>query len=195
VPSPLQQLLDEFPFPASLGDASHCFVYVNPAFSEVYGWTRQEIVGLPGAILLPRNFSSTLLKRIQNRIAHSHAGWSEVISQAHKNGGQLHMHCRAFPVKPSLAQNPVLHLGIFAPPGKLAEVETALVALLTGAVLNHAAMNGSARAFRVRRTRGEEICRLAALGYSRKEISAMMSISVSTVGVVLFRAKQRDRAQ
>lgn len=190
--STLEKLLDEFPFPAALGDAAHRFVHVNPAFVATYGWKREDIVGLPGAILLPRNFSAAHLKRILNRIAHANEGWSEVISQARKDGALLQMHCRTFPVKPALAHAPVLTLGIFARDGRLAEVETELVALLSGAVLNHATPAGTARATRTPRTRGQEVCRLAALGYTRKEISAMMGISVSTVGVVLFRAKQRD---
>jgi PAS domain S-box-containing protein len=188
----LDQLLEDFPFPASLADPTHRFVHVNPAFTDMYGWSREQIVGLPAAVLLPRNFSDAQLARILSRIADADEGWNGVVSHSRKDGRVIRMHCRTFPVKPSVDQGAVLNLGIYAPEAEMPRAETALVALLSGAVLNHGTGLLSARSLRVRRTRGEEICRLSALGYSRKEISSMMGISVSTVGVVLFRAKRRD---
>ena len=188
----LDQLLEDFPFPASLTDPAHRFVHVNPAFAKVFGWTRDQIVGLPVAVLLPRNFSDDQLAGIIARIADADAGWNGVISQSRRDERLIRMHCRTFPVKPSASRGAVLNLGIHAREGEMPRAETALVALLSGGVLNLTTGTVSLRSQRARRTRGEEICRLAALGYSRKEISSMMKISVSTVGVVLFRAKRRD---
>lgn len=68
----------------SITDLNGNFIYVNPAFSKIYGYTQTEIVGKNINIILPIGFDSELSKEIH--AATQKGGWKGELLNVRKDG-------------------------------------------------------------------------------------------------------------
>ncbi len=186
----LGKVLDAFHYPATLTNSKDRFVYVNKAFTARYGFSEKEILGLSPTILVPRDFPAGELKALKKHIATRQNGWEGPLINQTKLFEPILIYLRTAPIRPSKHLPTLLYLGFSASPEEIKDAETELFSLFAGALLLDGLELTKLSKKKVERSRQYEVCRLHKLGYSTKEIASIMGITVSTVNVVTWRARQ-----
>lgn len=186
----LCKALDGFPYPATLTNSKDRFVYVNKAFTTRYGFSEKEILGLSPTILVPKDFPEGELKALKRHIATRQHGWEGPLINRTKSLEPILIYLRTAPVRPDKRLPTLLYLGFSALPEEIKNAETELFSLLAGALLSGELMSTKSSKKGAEKSRQLEVCRLRDLGYSTKEIAAIMGITSSTVNVVTWRARK-----
>ena len=76
--SRLGNLLEEFPYAATVANQDNVLVFVNRAFTQVYGWEEKEIISLTPRLLVPPDFPEFPLGRIRHAISKAPTGSLEL---------------------------------------------------------------------------------------------------------------------
>lgn len=186
----LCKALDAFSFPATLTNSKDRFVYVNRAFTVRYGFSETEILGLSPTILVPNDFPEGKLKALKKNIATRPAGWEGVLINQTRSQERIVVYLRTVALRPQRHLPNLFYLGFSALPEEIKKAEAELISLLSAALLMRRPEGRISKAD-PEKTRQREVCQLRDLGYSTKEIAAIMGITVSTVNVVTWRARRR----
>lgn len=165
-------------------------MYVNKAFMARYGFSENEILGLSPTILVPKDFPEGELKALKKHIATKQHGWEGPLINRTKSFEPILIYLRTAPVRPDKCLPTLLYLGFSALPEEIKNAETELFSLLAGALLSGELVPTKSSKKGAEKSRQMEVCRLRDLGYSTKEIAAIMGITVSTVNVVKWRSRQ-----
>lgn len=84
--SRLGDILDGFPHAASVANKDNLLVYVNRAFTRLYGWEEREIMGLTPRFLAARNHPEANLREIRRAISSAATGWCGQLENCTKAG-------------------------------------------------------------------------------------------------------------
>jgi PAS domain S-box-containing protein len=192
--SALANLLSSFGYPATITDSQNRFVYANPAFLKRYGYQLSEILGLSPRILTPRNLSEHELLDVDHSTLLT--GWEGVLVNQTKQKKLFPIFLRTFPVRFDSKTKPTLFFGISCDPKQKKKCTDELADRMLALLLQLPALKpGQSSAPAAQPQMGKrqrEVQRLLALGYSYKEIAAMVGISVSTVRVVKWKLRERE---
>jgi PAS domain S-box-containing protein len=181
-------LLDAFPYAATLTNASDQFVYANSAFSEKYGWSEEEIIGLKPSLLLPLSFITATLAPIRKEIEGSKLSWCGMIQNQHKNGSLFTIELMTFQIKMVAPLSPSLFLGISSPVGAISNALSELISSFCRVMFE--TPSPPKEELGVLR-KHEQIIRLRQFGYSLKEIAGFLGVDINTPNVVLHRARRK----
>jgi PAS domain S-box-containing protein len=186
--SRLGHVLEDFPHPATVANGNNLLVYVNPAFSSLYGWSEQEILGLTPRLLVDSAFPEKQLRAIKRQISSMRTGWCGELENITKAGRKFLIRLWAVPVRPTPDLPRLFHLGVSVPASSNLRPEDELAARLAGAVLaeRHSPRPGTERLSRL-----EQILNLRALGYATKEIAEVLGVAPNSINVALHRGRMR----
>jgi PAS domain S-box-containing protein len=81
----LYQAINQAPVSLLITDASGIIQYVNPAFEEITGYKKEEVVGEKAQILQSENYDHSFLEKIRDEIKNKKVFRDEIISKR-KNG-------------------------------------------------------------------------------------------------------------
>jgi PAS domain S-box-containing protein len=182
--------LNDLSCAVSITDTYNKFVYVNQAFTLIYGWTSGEILGLTPGLLVPRLQAARWLDDFKREVLKP-GGWVGRVVNVTKSGVKILVSLRTFAVRPAKRGGPTFFIGLSSLNEDLREAECELVSRLASVSL---ARGIELKPLSVGRalSRQLQVCRLKALGYHTKDIAVMLGISASTVNVALFRERRKS---
>lgn len=186
--SHLAEVIDGFGYAVTLTNSLDEFVYVNPAFSDRFGWCEAEIVGLKPAVLLPEGFPESDFKTLRQRIAEPGVIWAGAVRNRNKNGDIFTIELVTFSINLIEALPRNLRVGISAEPGLIGEAFSGLMALLCRVA--YGVKTGSVGPVK-KLGRPDQIENLYAHGYNTKEIAGFMNLGHNTPHVILHRARRK----
>jgi PAS domain S-box-containing protein len=186
---------ETFPYPVAITDTRDVIVYVNPAFERTYGYEAARVIGLPPHFLLPPDIERAA---IRNNLAWLHGGkiWEGVLPNVTATGNLIHLHLIGLPVGARDRQEPfgIVYVGCeVAMKDRMRMEFLELMArnYFSARILPDFRAPSEAR----RGERGRAVVGLLDLGYTPKQVAAMLGISPSTVGVLKWKAKHHGKKQ
>lgn len=188
--SRLGELLEEFPHAATITNADNRVVFVNVAFSSLYGWRETEILGLSPRLLARREYPEVKYRRLRQAISSATHGWCGQLENVTKNGRKLLVRVWAAKVKPDASLPCLYYLGLTVPADSGLRPEEELTSRLAGTLLRDKQISQS-RAQRL--TPAQQIANFHSLGFSTKEIAAIFGVEPNTINVALHRERRRAR--
>jgi PAS domain S-box-containing protein len=189
--SRLGRVLEEFPYPSTVANGHNLLVYVNPAFSSLYGWEEHEVLGLTPRFLVDRAFPERDLARIKREITGAPTHWCGHIENVTKSRKKLLVRLWAMRVRPDHALPYLYYLGLTAPAASDAKPEEEFTSRLAGSLLaqRHGERKGTDRL-----SRSQQIENFRALGYSTKDIAQILGVAPNSINVALHRERRRTGA-
>jgi len=186
----LGELFDGFGYPCNVISSGYRIIYANRAFCKFYGYKLDQIIGLSPKVLLPRNFHTKKLADLQKHIFVKKKPYVGEIENVTLKGRDVKVFLKIIPIVPIRSNAPVALLSVCC---DIAKKDAMLLSLV-----DHVSNFTYSYDKRVKREeikirsyqrgdRQNEIIKLSQLGYSTKEIAAIMGISVSTVGFVKWK--------
>lgn len=190
--SPWSAILEQYPFPASLTNARHAYLYINPAFERFYGLKLADVVGLTPWILMPRQSGVEEVKQMRRRLKANGEIWQGTFDNLNAAGKRVRVHVVALSLSGVPQGAPAAYLSVAGLEKDAPRLLPTLARIfgehwITEAASTHFPI-GEATA---RGERQDEINRLTRMGYSTKEIAMFMGIADSTVANVKWKLKQR----
>lgn len=192
----VETLFADFRHAAMVTNTEHRIVWANAAFEKFYGYRVAAVIGLPATLLHDPALPDDALKPVARQLLERRLPWFGAYRNQRANGEVFTAHYFAVPLD-HFANLPVS--GVFCVSCGESEADGLRDDVLSHIInrsLGLAAMaqaNGdtpSAETFSRKGQRQREIHRLTLLGYSSKEIAALMGISPSTVNVVRWKLGQ-----
>jgi len=186
--SRLGNLLEEFPHAATVANADNQIVFVNRAFSSLYGWEEVEILGLTPRLMAGQDHPEANLREIRQEISSATSGWCGQLENITKTGRRFLARVWAARVKPDASLPRLYYLGLTVPVESGLRPEEELTSRLAGTLLRdkHAPHPGTER-----HTRAQQIANFRSLGYSTKEIATILGVEPNTINVALHRERRR----
>jgi PAS domain S-box-containing protein len=187
-------IFDRFDFPVTLANSRKRFVYANKAFCRYYGYSKKEIVGLCPRILIPSSFSERQMHEVFLAMDGQRKAWEGLIPNLNARGETVLIYLITLPLRPAGGSDVAGYFGVSCEAGDQARLLSSLTTHLIECALCASAMTPGTNAVTNRRRRGDrqdEVMRLARMGYSTKEIAAMMGNAVSTVAFVRWKMNKR----
>jgi PAS domain S-box-containing protein len=186
--SRLGGLLEEFPHAATVANADNRLVFVNRAFSSLYGWEEMEVLGLTPRLMASQDHPEANLREIRQAISSASFGWCGQLENVTKTGRRFLARVWAARVKPDASLPHLYYLGLAVPVDSGLRPEEDLTSRLAGTLLRdkHIAHPGTQRL-----TRAEQIANFRSLGYSTKEIATILGVEPNTINVALHRERRR----
>lgn len=186
----LAQVLDQLTVAVTITNSASQFVYANPAFSTMYGWREEEIIGLRPMILQPPGLSEAELSKVRKHIATPDHCWSTALPNRTKDGSVITIELAAFHIGLIGNMPANLWLGIITKKGEICQAVNELTSSLTRSLFQYKAPKA---ALPPSLPRHKQITALQRCGYSIKEIAAIMGVEPNTPHVILHRAKRKKR--
>lgn len=193
------KIFDDLEVAVCATNSNHCFIYANRAFGAIYGYQAEDLIGLPAAICRSHEQKPDDAKTSISRVYQKRLIESGTYLGRKKSGEIVPVRYTLFPLAHFKEIDPA---GLFAfvwPEDEPAvPIENVLMQILCVTIacptLHPAATTNSDYPLG-RRRRAREITRLVSLGYSNKEIAALMGISHSTVNVVRWKLAREARKE
>jgi PAS domain S-box-containing protein len=185
------RVLDDLPYAATIANADNLLVYVNPAFTSLYGWHEPEILGLTPRFLVDRTFPGKDLAQIKREIAGASGSWCGNIENVSKAGRKLLIRLWTMRIRPEHTLPCLYHLGLTAPAAANVRPEEDFASRLAGSLLAERRDDGPATDHL---PRSEQIENFRALGYSTKDIAQILGVAPNTINVALHRERKRAAA-
>ena len=193
---PAFPLFDAFPFPVDVTDPGNRILYVNRAFREFYGYGEREVLGLVPHFLVPPEFDRRRLVENVQALAEQRQTFSGIQSNVTSSGQQVEVFLVGLPVDVIPGAPPLGFVYVACLPERKDEMMLALTRLALGASLGSGGLLAFEDGAKPRRgDRQKAIVKLSGLGYSTKQIAAMMGLAVSTVGYVKWKMKRAVLAE
>jgi PAS domain S-box-containing protein len=186
--SRLGNLLEEFPYAATVANQDNVLVFVNRAFTQVYGWEEKEIISLTPRLLVPPDFPEFPLGRIRHAISKAPTGWCGKLENVTKSGKKFLARVWAARIRPDPSLPNLYYLGLTVPADSDVRPEEELTSHLSGALLREKHSNPSPVE---RLSRSALIHNLRSLGYTTKEIAQVLGVAPNTINVALHRERRR----
>jgi len=203
--TPLLPALLELPFPVSLTDHEDHYVFINPAFERVYGYTLADLLGRGPGVLTPRStlVNETFLKKLH---ADTRAGgWRGRLVNATRKGKRFRIDLHTLMLTPDgIAQNTVpssaptpapsdtVFLGVACEAGAEEQRDRLLLEqLLNRFIIQTAAPTLNTTLLAQQPPRRKEIYKLFKEGCSYKEIAWHLHISDATVRVAMSELRKQ----
>lgn len=189
--SRLGRVLEEFPHPSTVANGHNLLVYVNPAFTSLYGWEEREVLGLTPRFLVDRAFPEKELVRIKREITEAPTQWCGHIENVTKSRRKLLVRLWAMRVRPEHALPYLYYLGLTVPVVSNARPEEELTSRFAGFLLydRHDQRPGIEHL-----SRSQQIENFRALGYSTKDIAQILGVAPNSINVALHRERRRAEA-
>jgi len=186
----LGEIFDGFEYPCNVISSGYRIIYANRAFCRYYGYKIDQVIGLSPKVLLPKNYQPKKITDLQKQIIIRKKPFVGEIVNVNSQGRESVVFLKVVPITPLSSSYPVAHVSISCDRAK----KDAMLISLLGRVSNFA-YTYDLKAPRAlpkiksyqRGDRQTEIVKMSDLGYSTKEIAAVMGISVSTVGFVKWK--------
>jgi PAS domain S-box-containing protein len=58
----MRDVIEKTPVGICITKEERLFEYVNPAYTRIYGWTWDELVGRPFTVVVPRELQATMIE-------------------------------------------------------------------------------------------------------------------------------------
>jgi PAS domain S-box-containing protein len=185
--SGLATSLDCIGHSATLTNASDEFVFVNRAFTQRYGWSEEEILGMRPSLLMPRSFPDADLALLRRKIAEPGSMWVGKLLNRCKCGRVCEVELAAFQIGLLEGHAPNLHLGLSTDIGRITEAINEL-----GAVLCRMAFGIKSPLSPIKcMDKHQQIANLQAHGYTTKEIAGFLRMGINTPHVIMHRARRK----
>jgi PAS domain S-box-containing protein len=186
----LVPLLHSFRFPVTISDWEGKFIYVNRAFTDVYGWKLSEILGLKSKIILPRDADQNSLQSLKSNTKKD--GFSQVLRLHVLTKSGLKLDANLLFLRVELSPTlPELFFGISSPscvemPGY------AFLGYLLGRLLaSKSPEPANALLPSPAPCSARQVLHLRRLGYSSKEIAAFLGVAENTPNVLIHRFRKK----
>ncbi|MFM7749744.1 MAG: PAS domain S-box protein [Opitutaceae bacterium] len=186
--SRLGNLLEEFPYSATVANRDNVLVYVNRAFTQVYGWEEREILNLTPRLLVRRDFPEVQLREIRQAISTAPTGWCGQLENVTKSGKKFLARVWAARIRPNADLPCLYYIGLTVPAESGLRPKEELTSRLAGALLQQQSARPSAPD---RISRSQQIDNLRSLGYTTKEIAQLLGVAPNSINVALHRERQR----
>lgn len=186
--SQLGNLLEEFPYPATVANRDNALVYVNRAFTRVYGWEEREILNLTPRLLVRRDFPEAQLREIRQAISAAPTGWCGQLENVTKSGKKFLARVWAARIRPNADLPCLYYIGLTVPADSGLRPEEELTSRLAGTLLQQ---KNSRQTAPERLSRSQQIENFRSLGYTTKEIAQVLGVAPNTINVALHRERQR----
>lgn len=186
--SQLGNLLEVFPHAATVANRDNTLVYVNPAFTRVYGWEEREILSLTPRLLVRRDFPEGQLREIRQAISSAPTGWCGQLENVTKSGTKFLARVWAARIRPSAELPCLYYIGLTVPADSGLRPEEELTSCLAGSLLQQKTARPSGTD---RLPRSQQIENLRLLGYTTKEIAQVLGVEPNTINVAMHRERQR----
>ena len=186
--SRLGNLLEEFPYSATVANRDNVLVYVNRAFTEVYGWEEREILNLTPRLLVRRDFPEVQLREIRQAISSAPTGWCGQLENVTKSGKKFLARVWAARIRPNADLPCLYYIGLTVPAESGLRPEEELTSRLAGTLLQQKTSRQTAPE---RLSRSQQIENLRSLGYTTKEIAQVLGVAPNSINVALHRQRQR----
>lgn len=186
--SRLGGLLEEFPHAATVANADNRLVFVNRAFSSLYGWEEMEILGMTPRLMASQDHPEAHLREIRQAISSATFGWCGHLENVTKTGRRFLARVWAARVKPDASLPRLYYLGLSVPMDSGLRPEEELTSRLAGTLLRdkHAPHPSTQQL-----SRAQQIANFRSLGYSTKEIATILGVEPNTINVALHRERRR----
>lgn len=186
--SRLGSILDDFPYAATVANKDNSLVFVNRAFTRLYGWQERELISLTPRLLVTREFPEGELRKIRQAISTAPSGWSGELENVTKAGRKFLARIWAARVRPDSSLPCLYYLGLTVPADSGVRPEEELTSRLAGTLLRE---KHSQPPPAERLSRTEIISNLRSLGYSTKEIAQVLGVAANTINVLIHRERRR----
>lgn len=186
--SRLGNLLEEFPYAATVANRDNTLVYVNRAFTELYGWQEREILSLTPRVLARRDFPDMQLRKIRQAIYTAPSGWCGELENITRTGKTFLARLWAARIRPDPSLPCLYYVGLTVPADSGLRPEEELTSRLAGALLREKHAKPAPAEIL---SRSEMIDNLRSLGYSTKEIAQVLGVAPNTINVALHRERRR----
>ena len=186
--SQLGNLLEAFPHAATIANRDNTLVYVNRAFTRVYGWEENEILSLTPRLLVRRDFPEAQLREIRQAISSAPTGWCGQLENVTKSGNTFLARIWAARIRPTSDLPCLYYIGLTVPADSGLRPEEELTSRLAGALLQQKTTRQTTPE---RLSRSQQIENLRSLGYTTKEIAQVLGVEPNTINVALHRERLR----
>jgi len=187
--TPLIPALLELPFPVSLTDHKDLYVFVNPAFERIYGYTLADLRGRGPGVLTPKStlVSEEFLKKLHADTRQG--GWRGRLVNATRKGKQFRIGLHTLMLTPdgivknaaptpTLAPADTVFLGVACEAGAEEQRDRLLLEqLLTRFIIKSGAPTLDTMLLAQESPRRKEVYKLFKEGQTYKEIAHHMDIS------------------
>ncbi len=192
--SNLGKALDNYSFAAAIANSDYRLVYLNPAFTQAYGWRLDEVLGLNSAILVTPDTAAEKLGSARKRTSTPLAGWEGTIPQMTRDKKVIHACLKLIAVKSPIDPAGLFRLWLLVEEGHIREAEGVLLSLLSASLLASESTLEPEKPGKgwMREATREEVRRLTDLGFRGKEIAALVGISDTAVRAAQHRIRKGD---
>ena len=187
--SRLGKILEEFPYSATVANRDNALVYVNQAFTRVYGWEELEVLSLTPRLLIRKDFPEGQLREIRRAISAAPTGWCGELENVTKAGKKFLARVWAARIRPKTDLPSLYYIGLTVPADSGVRPEEEFISRLAGTLLQE---QQSQPAPTQRLSRSGMIGNLRSLGYSTKEIAQVLGVEPNTINVTLHRQRRRQ---
>lgn len=191
--SRLGNLLEEFPYAATVANKENALVYVNRAFTRVYGWEEREILSLTPRLLARMDFPEFQLREIRRAISTAPTGWCGELENVTKAGKKFLARIWSVRIRPNIDLPCLYYLGLSVPADSGVRPEEEFTSRLAGTLLQekHSPAVPTEIVPTERLSRSGMIDNLRTLGYSTKEIAQVLGVEPNTINVTLHRQRRK----
>lgn len=188
--SNVTKILDGVSFPITLTNSSSEFIYANPAFTLLYSWTEQDLLGLTPEVLLPRDLAEPDLKLLRKQITNTRFGEIRTLRNRNKNGDIILIELATFSISLHDGIPANINLGISSIQGNI----TAAINSLFNSFFrfSHEMITNSSIETKI--DKFTQIKNLYACGYNTKEIAGFMKLGLNTPHVIMHRARRNTKS-
>lgn len=190
--SHLGKALDNYSFPAAIANSDYRLVYLNPDFTQAYGWRLEEVLGLNSAILVTPDTATEKLQSARKRTSTPPAGWEGTIPQMTRDRKVKHACLKLIAVKSPIDPAGLFRLWLMVEEGQIREAEGVLLSLLCASLLVSEPNPEPEKPGKgwMREATRKEVRRLTDLGFRGKEIAALVGISDAAVRAAQHRIRK-----
>lgn len=189
--------LDRFAYPIALCHSSGVFIYSNRVWQSRYGYSEDEILGLPPHFLLKKTEKRSAVLSALRKQNGRWAGTQEILL---RDGKKSEVYLLIITLQADRKLAPDFTLNLSCKPHEATEALIELAHVLSNFVLrSNLEQQGVAKILPKLSPgngfRAQQIIKLSQLGYTPKEIAGILNISASTVNVVKWKFRKLTSAQ